>query len=81
MRCFNCRWVRVGGGVPERLNKGQLKSLLFPVAVLAQAISMTHSGILYRLDISKFSFYKPMLFQLFCPLEIYKILGFPLSLL
>ena len=40
---------------------------------------MTHSDMLYRLDISTFYFYEPFAVSDFRPLEIYKKLGFPLS--
>ena len=40
---------------------------------------MSHSGMLYQLDISMFYFYEPLLFSDFFPLEIYKNLDPPLS--
>ena len=40
---------------------------------------MTHSNMLYRLDISKFYFYKPLVFQIFFPWKFKKILGPPVS--
>ena len=41
---------------------------------------MTHSGMLYRLDISTSYFYEPLPFQIFFHLqEIYKNVGLPLS--
>ena len=43
-----------------------------PGGILARAISMTHSGILYRLDISTF-------YVFLRPLKIYKNVGLPLS--
>ena len=33
--------------------------------ISAEAISMTHSNMLYQLDISTFYFYKPLLFHIF----------------
>ena len=56
---------------------------LFSAEILAEAISMTYSDMLYRLDISTFYFYKPLPFQIFGSLEIYKDVGlfFLLSLL
>ena len=54
-------------GGAEILIKGQLKSHLFPVRNLAETISMTNSGMLYRLDISTVYFYEPLLFQIFVP--------------
>ena len=51
------------------------KSYLGPVVsavVLAKAISMTHSGMLYLQDISTFYFYEPLLFQLFAPWKFRK---------
>ena len=53
---------------------------LFPAKILAETISMTHSGMLHRLDNSTFYFYKLLLFQIFV-LEIYKNLGHPYVLL
>ena len=40
---------------------------------------MTHSGMLFRLDISTFYFYKPLLFQIFIPWKFFKYLGLPFS--
>ena len=40
----------------ESLPQGQLKLHPFPGEILAKAISMTHSGMSYRLDISVFYF-------------------------
>ena len=58
----------------------QLKLHPFPGGILAKAISMTHSGMLYRLDISTSYFYEPLPFQVFFHLdEIYKNVGLPLS--
>ena len=51
-------------GEIESLTQGQLKSHVFPTRILAEAISMTHSGLLYQLDISTFYFYEPLLFQI-----------------
>ena len=67
-------WGVLGGS--ESLIQGQLKSYPFPVGILAEAISMAHSGILYRMDIYKFYFYAVSDFR---PLGIYKNLGLPLS--
>ena len=53
-RCFNCRWVRMVGCAK--------KSHLGPVEIAS--FSMTHSCMLYQLDISAFCFYEPLLFQL-----------------
>ena len=47
-------------GGEEGLIQDQLKSQPFPGGILAEAISMTHSGMLYRLDISRFYFYEPL---------------------
>ena len=58
--CFNCWWEGFYGGA-EILIQGQLKSHLFPAWILAKAISMTYSGMLYGLGISMF--YEPLLFQ------------------
>ena len=49
----------------ENLIYSQLKLHLFPTRILAEATSMRHSDMLYRLDISTFSFYEPLLFQIF----------------
>lgn len=43
-------------GWVESLIQAQLKSHLFPTGILAKSISMTHSGMSYQLDISKFFF-------------------------
>ena len=81
--CVSCCWVRGCGGGAESLIWDHLKSPLFPSRILAEAISMTHSGMLYRLDISTFCFYKPSLFQIFVPWKFIQNLAFPclLSLL
>ena len=60
---------------------GQLKSHVFPAGILAEAISMTHSDMLHRLDISPFYFYEPLLFQILVPWKFMNILGLPLSTL
>ena len=59
----------VGCGVVQ---KGQLKSHLFPSNILAEAISMTHSDMLYWLDISTFYLSEPLLFQIFDPWKFIK---------
>ena len=59
----------VGCGVVQ---KGQLKSHLFPSNILAEAISMTHSDMLYWLDISTFYCSEPLLFQIFDPWKFIK---------
>ena len=43
----------------------QLKLHPFPDRILAEAISMTNSGMLHRLDIFGFYFYESLLFQIF----------------
>ena len=48
-----------------------MTSHLFPARKLAEAINMTHSG-MYRLDISTFYFYEPLLFQIFVPWKFIK---------
>ena len=63
--CFNRRLVSGGLEGAESRIQSQLKLHLFPGRFLAEAIYIKHSGILYRLDISKFYFYKPLLFQIF----------------
>ena len=40
---------------------------------------MTHSDLLYQLDISTFYFYEQLLFQIFNSWKFYKNLAFPLS--
>ena len=42
-----------------------MKSHLSPAGILAEAIRMTYSEILYRMDISTFYIYGPVLFQIF----------------
>ena len=60
----NNRWlVRGGGPVIQRL----MKSHPFPGGILDKSISMTHSGMQHRLDISTFYFYELLLFQIFVP--------------
>ena len=62
------------GGV-ESLIQGELKS--FPARILVEAICMTHSDMLYRLDISTFYFYKQLLFQIFVLWKFIKTKAFP----
>ena len=50
----------------------QLKSHLFLARILAEAISMTHSDMLYRLDICRFYIYEPLLLLIFDPWEFIK---------
>ena len=66
-------------GGAESLIQGQLKLHPFPGRNLAKAISMTNSGMLYRLDISTFYFDEPLLFQIFVPWKFNKNLCPPLS--
>ena len=68
-------------GGAESLNQGQLKSNLFQGGILAEAISMTYSGILHQLDISTFCFCEPLPFQIFVTLEFIKSHAFPCLLL
>ena len=70
-------------GGEESLIYGQLMSHLFPAGILAEAVSVTHSGMLYRLDICTFYFHKPLLFQIFVAWKFIKTSAFPclLSLL
>ena len=56
----------------ESLIQGLLKSHLFPAGILAKATSMTHSDMFYRLDISTFYFYEPLLLQIFFPWKYIK---------
>ena len=67
-RCFNRRWVRGDGVGLESPIQGQP----FPGGILAEAISMTHTGMLYQLDISTFYLYKPLPFQIFVPWKFVK---------
>ena len=53
--CFNRPRMRGGGSGVESLIQSQLKSHLFPVGILAEAISMRHSHMLYGMDISTVS--------------------------
>ena len=66
-------------GGAESFIKSQLKSHLFPVGILAEAINMTHSDILYRLDTSMFSFYEPLLFPLTIFINIFICFKFYLA--
>ena len=56
---------------------------VWPARILAEIIGMTNSGIMYRLDISTFYFYEPLLVQIFLPGKFIKTSAFPclLSLL
>ena len=56
-RCFNCWWVRYSR-VGQKFYLGPAEITFF-FSWVSEAISMTHSGMLYRLDISKFYFYEP----------------------
>ena len=49
---------------------GNLKKLR--AGILAEAISTTHSDMLYRLDICTFHFNEPLLFQIFVSWNLYK---------
>ena len=51
-RCLNHRWIRGGVAWDRSCVYGQLKSYLFPARNLAEAITMTHSDMSYRLEIS-----------------------------
>ena len=70
-------------GTAESLIQDQLKSQLFSAGILAKAISMTHSDMLYRLNISTFCFNESLLLQIFVPWKFIKTQAFPclLSLL
>ena len=68
-------------GGAESLIQGKLKSHLLPARILAEVGSMTHSGMLCRLDISSFCFYEPLLFQIFVPWKFTKTEAFPCPLL
>ena len=59
----------------ESFPQGQLKPHPFPGGILAKAISMTHSGMLYRLDISVFYFMSHCCFRFL----LLGNLGLPLS--
>ena len=62
-QCFNRRRVMVvGRGRKSYLGPAEIASI--SSRILAEAVSMTHSDTLYRLDISTFYFYKPLLFQI-----------------
>ena len=64
MMCFNCLiWC-------------QLKLHLFESRILAEAISMMHSGMLYWLDSSTLYFYESSLFQIFINSKSLKIWTF-----
>ena len=56
-RCFNCWWVR-NCRVGQKVYLGTAEITSF-FSWVAEAIGMTRSGMLYRLDISKFYFYEP----------------------
>ena len=70
-RCFN---YRLGGA--ESLIYDQLNPYLLPARILAETINMTHSAMLYRLGVSKFYFYEPLLFQIFVPWKFRKLESF-----
>ena len=70
-----CSLVAMGEGwqgEAESLSQDQLKSDLFPGGILTEAISMTRSGILYRLNISTFYFREPLPFQIFITCKFIK---------
>ena len=69
-----------GGGVEQKSYIGRTETHFFPAGVLAKAISMTHSDILYRLDISTLCFYEPLQFQIFASWKFIKTQVFPFQL-
>ena len=70
---FNDRWKR-GSKVRQKIYLEPAELYLFRAGILAEAISMTNSGMLYRVDISTWD----IAVSYFCHLEIYKNLGLPL---
>ena len=58
-------------GAESRI-QGQLISHPFPGGISAKAISITHSGMLHRPDISTFYFYEPWMFQILVPWKFIK---------
>ena len=76
--CFYLRWVRSCGVGQKVLLRARWNHILLPARILAEPISMTHSGMLYRLDISVLVLWEIAISD-FRPLEIYKNLGRPLS--
>ena len=53
------------------------QKVLIRARILAEAIGMAHSDMLYRLDISTFYFYEPLLFQIFISWKFIKTLALP----
>ena len=86
-QCFNRRWKRGrGGGGEEGVRKSYLglaEIVAFQAGILVKAITLTHSDMLYQLEIPTFYFYEPWLFHIFVPLNFLKAEAFPclLSLL
>ena len=76
-RCFNRRWVRSGGVRQKVLFRASLNCTFSFVGILAEAINKTHSGMLYRLEISTFYFYETLLFQIFVLWRFIKTCTFP----
>ena len=67
-----------GGGVGQKvLFRPSWNRVFFPAWILAKAISMTNSDMLYWLDISTFYFYEPLQFQIFVPCKLIKIYALP----
>ena len=62
--CFNHRWV-VRWGRKSYLGPAEIAS--FPIRDLSWHNKHESSGMLYRLDISTFSFYEPLLFEILFP--------------
>ena len=58
-------------GGAERFIQDQLKSPPLPGGVLAEPMSMTHSGMLYKMD------YELVLFQVFVPWKFIKTYVLP----
>ena len=71
---FSGAWIVRGWGV-VRLAVGQ--KVLIRARILAEAIGMAHSDMLYRLDISTFYFYEPLLFQILISWKFIKTLALP----
>ena len=63
-------WEVVGWGRKSYLGPAKIAS--FQAGISVEAIRMTHSDTLYRLDNSTFYFYKPLLFQIFAPWKFIK---------
>ena len=62
----------VGWGRKSYLRPAEI-AFFFSAVILAEAISMAHSDMLYRLDIYTVYFYEPLLLQISLPTITFKV--------